>query len=143
MIARSALLRLALLISPSLAACEGPPGPPGAMGPSGGQGESGPAGPVGPPGSPADSLELEPEGLVGRVIDPAGAPVSGGRVLLVPAADVASLEASPIDLTLAPERAAAVTNDEPLEDLIDTRGATYVQASVGGDGSYRFPTIAA
>jgi len=92
-------------------------------------------------GAPPDA---EPEraifGLVGRVIAPNEGP-AGGTVYLVPAADVAQLAATPINLFLSPEDTAASTNDEPIEDLIDARGDTYAHVTVDPNGEYRFDTL--
>jgi hypothetical protein len=92
-------------------------------------------------GAPPDA---EPEraifGLVGRVIAPNEGP-AGGTVYLVPAADVAELAATPINLFLSPEDTAASTNDEPIEDLIDARGDTYAHVTVDPNGEYRFETL--
>ena len=141
------------------AACEGPVGPQGQRGPAGEagmngeagtvgpQGPSGPAGDAGapgPPGAPAITpIDLEPTGLVGVVTDGTRLPVAGGTVYLVPASDVDTLRGTPIDLSAAPAVAAAVTNDEPLEDLLDHRASSYPHASVGMDGVYRFTTLPA
>lgn len=138
----------------ALVACEGPvgpagdPGDPGDAGATGEAGETGTPGEAGPPGEagvPADSgtlpgLELEPMGLVGVVLDTAGAPPIG-RVVLVPAADVQTLAETPIDLTLSPAATATVGNDEPLEDLIDANGDSYASASLDEDGVYRFTEL--
>jgi len=87
--------------------------------------------------------EIEPEilGLVGRISEPNGEPVQGGAVYLVPADDVAELSTTPIDLFASPEATAASTVDEPIEDLIDTRGDTYPQAVVDDSGAYRFEAL--
>ena len=151
----------ALLLAAGLVGCEGPVGPqgapglagqngadgeagvPGSPGVQGPQGDAGPSGPPGPPGSAVTpSVELEPAGLVGLVTDGTGHTLSSGEVFLVPAADVVALR-SPLDLTLAPAAAAAVTNDEPLEDLLDQHAGTYAHASVAMNGQYRFTTVAA
>ncbi len=142
-----------------LAGCEGPVGPQGPRGLSGengangeagvpgGPGATGPqgdAGAQGPAGASADaSVELEPAGLVGIVTDGTGLPVTSGTVYLVPAADVTTLRAAAVDLTQAPAAAAAATNDEPLEDLLDRNAATYTHASVAMNGQYRIRTVAA
>src|SRR5437764_216295 len=96
MLGLRSMFRSATLLA-LLAACEGP------VGPRGDPGEGGPPGPPGPPGlgidgGPPDGGQLEPSGLIGTVRDTAGAIVSG-RVVLVPASDVASLATSPIDVT--------------------------------------------
>lgn len=95
-----------------------------------------------PPGV-LDAVEIAPEifGLVGQVREPNGSFVSSGTVFLVPAADVAGLADTPIDLFLSPEETAAATNDEPIEDLVDLRGDTYERATVDLDGVYRFSTL--
>lgn len=97
-----------------------------------------------PLGAPADGeAEIEPEifGLVGRVSEPNGVPVAGGTIFLVPAADVAELSATPIDLFASPDDTAASTIDEPIEDLIDMRGDSYPQAPVDENGEYRFEAL--
>lgn len=147
------LLPFALLAATGLAACEGPvgpAGPPGPTGADGANGEAGVQGPPGPPGSGADaslppdaptaSIELEPAGLVGLVTDGTGLAVTSGDVYLIPAADLATRP--PIDLTLSPAAAAAASNDEPLEDLLDQRASTYPRAQVAMNGQYRFTTVA-
>ena len=108
-------------------------------------GEQGPEGPQGPPGEPAEppngGIELEPMGLVGRVMEPNMRPVPGGTVYLVPASDVEALSATTFDLFASPEETAALDNDEPIEDLLDTEGDTYEQATVDESGVYRFETL--
>jgi predicted CXXCH cytochrome family protein len=83
--------------------------------------------------------------LVGRVIEPNFLPVPSGTVYLVPASDVEALSQTPIDLSvlsLSPAETAALTFDEPIEDLLDSSNAdTYVNAEVGADGVYRFETL--
>jgi predicted CXXCH cytochrome family protein len=124
---------VALLVVSLLVVAGGCAGDTGSEGPSGGAGGS---------EAPPD-LELERAifGLVGRVIEPSQAPVAGGTVYLVPAADVAELAAMPIDLFLSPEATAASTIDEPIEDLIDTRGDIYPKVAVDDNGEYRFETL--
>lgn len=139
--AATVALALALVLS---AGCEGPVGPRGDPGPVG---EAGPPGPPGPPGpgldaSPADAPGLEPEGLVGQVLDTSGAPLAGGRVVLVPASAVVALSAMPIDPTLAPAAAAASSVDEPIEDLLDSPAASgFASAPIDALGFYRFATL--
>ena len=140
---RAAALLLALLSI----ACEGP------VGPRGDPGETGPEGPPGPPGALPDAgpppdahvddveIPLEPEGLVGRVLDTTGAALAGGRVVLVPASAVAAMAETPIDPTLAPAAAAASLVDEPIEDLVDSMGAALPSASIDDEGVYRFVTL--
>jgi predicted CXXCH cytochrome family protein len=143
----------ALILAATIAACEGPVGPRGATGGRGDDGEAGVAGPPGPVGPPGDAgppgppggpasatIEREPAGLVGLVTDATGGVVGSGEVFLVSAADVAALP--PIDLSLAPVAAAAATNDEPLEDLLDLRAATYPRAAVAMNGQYRLAAVA-
>lgn len=155
---RPLLPRLAALVL-VLAACEGPvgpQGPPGEAGEAGAPGSPGPTtdgglpglpgppGPQGPPGVPSDVLPplgREALGLVGWVIDVTRRPVPGGTVYLVPAAAVAALAATPIDLAQSPSAAARAPNDEPLEDLIDHTGPTLPQAAVSPDGVYRFAAV--
>jgi predicted CXXCH cytochrome family protein len=99
-------------------------------------GARGPAGPPGLDGAPAaDPFPLETAGVVGLVTDRSGATVTDGIVYFVPVADVAALPATTI--------AVGSTNDEPLEDTIAANGATYPKATVGADGRYALPTLAA
>jgi hypothetical protein len=82
--------------------------------------------------------------LVGRVIEPNLLPVPGGTVYLVPATDVEALAQIPIDLSvlfLSPGETAALTFDEPIEDLLDSNANTYEQTPVDVDGVYRFETL--
>ena len=111
-------------------------------GDTGEQGPQGPPGEPGPPGEvPGPDIEPAPFGLVGRVIEPNSFPVASGTVYLVPATDVETLSETPIDIFLSPEATAALEIDEPIEDLLDTRGDTYEQAAVNADGVYRFETL--
>ena len=122
-----------VLLGLLLGACKGDTGEPGPEGPPGEQG---------PPGeTPSPELEPEPLGLVGRVGEPNLLPVLGGTVYLVPASDVETLAETAIDLFLSPEDTAALTVDEPIEDLIDENGDSYEQAEVDVDGVYRFETL--
>lgn len=138
-----------LVLALALAGCEGPVGPRGDPGPSG---EAGPPGPPGPPGElpdagelppPPGTIRLEPEGLVGRVVDTAGVALAGARVVLVPASEVAALGALPLDPTLTPATAALSTSDEPIEDLIDAASPSLVSVTIDVDGVYRFVTLPA
>ncbi|MFI5307282.1 MAG: cytochrome c3 family protein, partial [Polyangiales bacterium] len=88
-----------------------------------------------------DPLPLEPDGIVGLVRDPSGQAVSRGRVVLVPAVDVASLAKVSLDLSLAPSDAVTFFGDEPIEDLLDQKAADYTGADVAADGSYRIPAL--
>jgi len=140
-----AALVLALACTSVEAGCEGPVGPRGDPGPAGETGPRGPPGEIPDAGAPSDApsaLSLEPEGLVGRVLDTAGVPLAGGRVVLVPASAIATLAGSPIDPTLAPAAAAASTIDEPIEDTITSLGAALASATIDVDGVYRFTTLA-
>lgn len=138
--------------------CEGPvgpsgprglSGPPGAAGNNGEAGVMGLPGPMGlmgdagPPGAgiAPPTLATEPAGLVGVVTDATRQTVAGGTVYLVPAADVAALRTTPIDLAQSPMAASVATQDEPLEDSIRGHASTYARASVGMDGVYRFTTL--
>lgn len=137
----------------ALASCEGPMGPKGAAGASGEAGPPGPEGPQGPAGEPSeggviilypeagDGLPLEPDGVVGLVRDTAEQPLTAGRVVLVPAAQVEALKGTSIDLNQTPEQAANSKVDEPLEDLID-QNAQLASATVDQDGRYRFSQLA-
>ena len=124
-----------------LAACSGSDG---AIGPPGSTGNDGQIGPQGPPG--AGYLPLESAGVTGYVTDVSNAPVAGAKVYFVPQAEVAALAATTLnidptsDTTQMAARANA-TNDEPLEDLIETAGSTYVSAVTNEDGVYRVPTL--
>lgn len=108
-------------------------------------GEQGPQGPPGEPGPPGETpgAGIDPElfGLVGRVIEPNLVPVPSGTVYLVPAGDVEALAQTAIDLFLSPADTAALTVDEPIEDLLDANGAGYEQAAVDAFGEYRFATL--
>ncbi len=130
-----------------LSGCEGPVGPIGPTGPGLEAGVPGPPGEPGPPGPPGPAVDptlmLEPAGLVGLVRDAAGNVIESGSVVLVPSADVETLAETPLDLSLDPAAAAALTNDEPLEDLIDADTGGYARAAVGAMGEYRFTTLAA
>jgi len=122
-----------LLLSLSLGACKGDTGE---------QGPEGPPGEPGEPGQPPDlGIEPAPLGLVGRIMEPNMLPVPGGTVYLVPASEVETLSQDPIDLFLSPMDTAALTVDEPIEDLLDTSGESYEQAEVDTTGVYRFETL--
>jgi len=126
----------------SLVACDGSTGSTGPEGPPGPPGDAGVPGEPGEPGEPGGPpLELEPDGLVGRILDPRVLPVAGGTVYLIPTADVGALNATEIDLQLSPLLTSELEIDEPLDDLIDTKGTTYEQATVDEEGVYRFTTI--
>ena len=110
-------------------------------GDTGEQGPEGPPGEPGEPGQPPDgSIDPAPLGLVGRVTEPNMVPVPSGTVYLVPASDVEALSGMPINLFLSPQDTAALTVDEPIEDLLDANAETYTQAAVE-DGVYRFETL--
>jgi predicted CXXCH cytochrome family protein len=68
-------------------------------------------------------------------------PVPGGTVYLVPAEDVEALAETQIDLFASPSDTAALDNDEPIEDLLDTNGDEYAQATVDESGVYRFESL--
>lgn len=131
-----------------LAGCEGPvgprgdPGPPGETGPRGPPGDTPDASVTTDTGPDAGPVPLEPDGLVGRVVDTAGHVLSGGRVVLVPASEVEAMGHAPIDATLPPASAAASSVDEPIEDRIDADGATLASATIDTEGVYRFATLA-
>ena len=96
----------------------------------------------GPPGeAPGPDIEPAPVGLVGLVMEPNLALVPGGTVYLVPASDVEELAQTSIDLFATPEETAMLEIDEPIEDLLDSNGASYEQAEVDADGVYRFETL--
>ena len=118
-----------------MAGCDGDDGKDGAAGPPGTPGTSGPPGPTGPAGPPSGTLPTLPAGVVGLVKSAGGEAATGGTVYFVPAADVAALPATTVEVNS--------TNDEPLEDSIAAKGATYQQAAVGADGSYSLATLAA
>lgn len=125
----------------ALAACEGDngqdgaQGPPGSGGPPGAPGAPGAPGSPGDPGLPAGQLPLQAGGVVGFVKDVAGVGVSGGTVYFVPAAAVAALPPTTVEVDS--------TNDEPLEDVIAANGAGYQRATINADGSYSLTTLAA
>lgn len=128
------LARSFVLIAAVAFALGGCDGKDGAVGPVGPTGATGPTGGSGPPGPPAGELPLEPAGVVGYVNDVAAAPLDGGTVFFVPAADVAALPPTTIEVDS--------TNDEPLEDLIAANAAAYQQAMIESDGSYAVPVLA-
>lgn len=122
----------------------GEAGAPGATGEAGPQGDAGEKGDTGDKGDPAITpLALDATGLVGIVTDGTHAPVVGGTVYLVPADDVKTMAATPLDISLSPAATASYAFDEPLEDLIDAKGSTYQQAAVGDDGTYDVKNVAA
>jgi hypothetical protein len=134
---------LALAFAVLVGACageDGAPGAPGAKGDKGDEGEQGLPGEQGPPGPASGTIALEPAGVVGFVYDTSRAAVAGGKVVFVPAADVKNMA----QLTPAGLRDGASTIDEPLEDLIaGAAGASYPQATIGGDGVYRLASLPA
>jgi predicted CXXCH cytochrome family protein len=117
----------------------GPVGDAGAVGPQGPAGDVGPAGETGAQGPAAGYVALETAGVVGIVRDTAGEPVVGATVYLVPNGDVPTAALALADIAV--ERASAV--DEPLEDPIAAKGATYTKAVTDADGIYRITTVAA
>lgn len=130
-----------------LAACQGddgdvgPGGPAGEPGDQGSQGPTGPQGPEGPAG--AGYLPLEPEGVVGFVVDTAREPVAGATVYLVPAS---AIPTEPIVLMngadgMDANRASAL--DEPLEDTIAAQGDTFAKAVTDANGVYRITAVPA
>ena len=117
---------------------DGAPGLPGEPGADGSVGEPGPAGEAGPPGPPRQGdLALEPAGIVGVVKDTADKPVVGATVYLVPSADIPTALLEPKDIAV--EKTSAI--DEPLEDPIAAKGASYPQAVTDPDGVYRVATV--
>jgi predicted CXXCH cytochrome family protein len=88
------------------------------------------------------SLTLDPTGVVGVVRDTANLPVSGGRVYLIPAADVQALQAVAIDLSASPQDTAALTSDEPIEDLLDANEDGYASSATDEAGSYHLADLA-
>jgi len=129
---RGPWLSVVLVLLSVIAACKGDTGE---------QGPEGPPGEPGEPGQPPDgSIDPAPLGLVGRVMEPNMMPVPSGTVYLVPASEVGALSGTPIDLFASPEDTAALTVDEPIEDLLDENAASYTQAAVE-DGVYRFETL--
>jgi predicted CXXCH cytochrome family protein len=139
---RGSWLSVLLVTAFAVGACKGDTGEPGPEGPPGEPGE---------PGQPPDiGIEPAPFGLVGRVMEPNMLPVPGGTVYLVPASDVEELSQTEIDIFASSEDTAALTIDEPIEDLLDTNeaggaggtgGAGYEQAAVDESGVYRFETL--
>ena len=77
-------------------------------------------------------------GFGGRVVSPTGKPVSNAKVYLIPADDVESMPditgASILDGTAEP-------HDEPLEDLVRTKGDSYPSARTNANGRFQFPAI--
>jgi len=142
-------VRRALALSLCLFACEGPIGPRGYPGGSL-DGAAALDAAVEPhdAGDRADRAALEEasaldantNGLTGRVRDPSGSTVAGGRVVLVPTAEVARLASTAIDLTLDGLAASLASNDEPLEDLLASE-RLLPSAAVGADGSFRFEPV--
>ncbi len=120
-----ALLAVALAV----AACNDDASDPG---PQGGAGGSGGAG---------GGIDPSLRGLEGRVTEPNLQPVGSGTVYLVPASEVAQLAETPIDLFLSPEATATLEVDEPIEDLLETKGDAFEQAEVDADGFYLFETL--
>ncbi len=160
--ARWGIAALAALLSLGGAAgCQGPAGPrgfagqegqdgaPGLTGEDGERGQDGERGERGAPGVPgedgrdggAEVLEVLAEGLVGIVTDTTGAAVEGGRVVLIPAADVEAMAREPLVVGLSPEDVAALPFDEPLEDLLDAPRAQYPEAAVGSGGVFRLESL--
>jgi hypothetical protein len=133
-----------------LAACQGEQGDVGPAGPSGDPGDPGSQGPIGPngpqgPEGPAGAgyVPLEPEGVVGFVVDTAREPVAGATVYLVP---TTAIPTDPIVLSTAADamdgiRASAL--DEPLEDTIALQGDTLVKAVTDANGVYRIANVPA
>lgn len=126
--------------TPGAAGTAGSAGATGATGATGTAGATGAAGDAGARGPAGEGfVPLESAGVVGFVRDTAGKAVVGATVYLVPSADVPK---TPLGLTdIAVERAS--TADEPLEDPIATKGASYTKAVTDPDGVYRIPTVAA
>lgn len=129
----------------ALLACEGPMGPRGFPGPPAGMdgGTSELDGAFGAPdGSGPDAASVDAGSdlsLRGRVRDATGSGVGSGSVVLVPAARVAALAATPIDFALSGAAAALTDNDEPLEDLHSD--LTLPRAAVASDGSFSFAIV--
>jgi predicted CXXCH cytochrome family protein len=124
----------------------GEPGAPGSDGAPGAQGEPGAPGPQGEQGEQGEPglgyIRLDPDGLIGKVMDTSDEPVVGARVILVP---TAAINRSPL---VVAEFAADAVNDEPLEDAIrgddaQPGGPTFVQAVSDHDGIYHFDTLPA
>jgi hypothetical protein len=133
---RNTFVALLATMAVGLAACSGDDGKTGDTGPQGTPGASGPAGPsgpTGPTGPTPGSLPLQPAGVVGYVKSAGGDAATGGTVYFVPSADVAALPVTTV--------AVDSTNDEPLEDLIAAKGASYQKASVGTGGSYSLASL--
>lgn len=130
---RGSWLAVLLVALTTIGACKGDTGEPG---------PEGPPGEPGPPGeTPGPDIEPEPFGLVGLVMEPNLVLVPGGTVYLVPASDVEELSQTSIDLFATPEETAMLEIDEPIEDLLDSNGASYERAEVDADGVYRFETL--
>jgi predicted CXXCH cytochrome family protein len=130
---RGPWLSVLIVVALTIGACKGDTG---ATGPEGSEG------PQGPPGvTPSDGIEPEPFGLVGLVMEPNMVLVPSGTVYLVPAADVEELSQTRIDIFLSPEATEALEIDEPIEDLLDSKGDGYEQAEVDTNGVYRFESL--
>lgn len=84
-------------------------------------------------------VRLAPAGVVGFVTDTADEAVVGATVYVVPVADIPTTALALTDI--ATERASTV--DEPLEDTIAARGATYANGITDENGLYRITTVAA
>lgn len=130
---RGSWLAVLFVVVTTTGACKGDTGEPG---------PEGPPGEPGPPGeTPGPDIEPAPFGLVGLVMEPNLALISGGTVYLVPAVDVEELSQTSINLFATPEETAMLEVDEPIEDLLDANGASYEQVEVDADGVYRFETL--
>ncbi|MCC7539020.1 MAG: hypothetical protein IT379_22530, partial [Deltaproteobacteria bacterium] len=87
-------------------------------------------------------MVIPEDGMVGFVKDTAGRAVAGGRVVLVPSADVARLSEQSMDLSMSPTDAAEFPYDEPIEDLLDAAESdAYTQAEIDEQGFYRIETL--
>ena len=145
-------LRTLLALLPFLAACEGPMGPRGFRGPTGPVSDGGGTLPDAASDAASDAaadagdvtdaalVEAGASGLSGHVRDPSGALLATGRVVLVPAARVAALASTPIDLALSGAEGALAMNDEPLEDPIASDPA-LPNAALAADGSFHFADL--
>ena len=119
---------------------DGKDGAPGADGKDGKDGVDGKDGKDGKDGANGlGYLALEPDGIVGFVTDTTGEPVAGATIYLVPNTDIPTAAMELGDIA----KARIDPNDEPLEDTIAAKGATYLQAVTDADGVYGIATVPA
>jgi hypothetical protein len=78
-----------------------------------------------------------PKVFQGDVLDPAGDPIAGATVFLVPAEMIDQTAILPADVLSG----AAEDRDEPLEDLVAASGASFQQDVTDASGGFRFSTV--